>query len=157
MTTESDKRGPGVRFPPPLIFLCAIAAGYLIQRSSPLAIGDADVILFAGWATVIITLTIILLAALSFRRAKTSIEPWHPTSSIISAGLYRYSRNPIYLAFCVANIGTGLILNSWWIVASFIPAVILVYLLAIKREEAYLEAKFGEEYLAYKSRVRRWF
>ena len=102
-------------------------------------------------------LIVILVAAQSFRRANTSIEPWHPASSIITSGIYRFSRNPIYLAFCWATIGIGMILNSWWVVASFIPAAVLIHLFIIKREEVYLEAKFGEQYLRYKSRVGRWF
>jgi protein-S-isoprenylcysteine O-methyltransferase Ste14 len=74
----------------------------------------------------------------------------------VSSGIFSISRNPIYVALCFANIGIGLILNSWWVLVSFIPAAILVYLITIKSEESYLERKFGDEYLAYKSRVRRW-
>jgi protein-S-isoprenylcysteine O-methyltransferase Ste14 len=158
VTTDNDPddKGPGIRFPPPLIFLFAIGPGYYIHSRLPLTIGDASAIMFAGWVVVTMALIVILVTARSFRRANTSIEPWHPASSIITSGIYRFSRNPIYLAYCWATIGIGMILNSWWVVASFIPAAILILLFIIKREEVYLEAKFGEQYLRYKSNVRRW-
>jgi protein-S-isoprenylcysteine O-methyltransferase Ste14 len=103
-------------------------------------------------------LLIIGITAWSFRRVKTHIEPWKPTTTIITTGFFAISRNPIYLAFCVAGIGIGIgmILHSWWVVFSCIPAAMLVYYFVIKREEAYLERKFGEAYLQYKARVRRW-
>lgn len=151
-----DKKGAGVKFPPPLIFLGAILTGYATHYVLPLNIADASEIIIAGSALVVIALIIIIIAALSFRRVKTHLEPWHPTSTIVSSGVFSISRNPIYVALCFANIGIGLILNSWWVLLSFIPAAILVYLIAIKPEESYLERKFGDEYLAYKSRVRRW-
>ena len=92
----------------------------------------------------------------TFKRAGTAIEPWKPTSNIVTTGFYAWSRNPIYTGFCVFNIGLGISLNNLWVFLSFIPGAVLVYFIAIVREEAYLEEKFGEEYLAYKRQVRRW-
>ena len=100
---------------------------------------------------------LIALAALAhFIEAKTKVEPWHPTTTIIRKGLFRYSRNPIYLSFCVATVGAGLVLNSWWIVISVTVLKPLLERFVISREEAYLEKKFGEYYLDYKKQVRRW-
>ncbi|MCJ8304221.1 isoprenylcysteine carboxylmethyltransferase family protein, partial [Shewanella sp.] len=90
------------------------------------------------------------------KRVKTNIEPWKPTTKIISTGIYAYSRNPIYLAFCTIPLGLGLFFSHIWLMLSVIPACISVYYLAIRPEEAYLTEKFGDEYLAYRSRVRRW-
>ena len=112
--------------------------------------------MIAGLMLVLIALIVIILAILTFRRADTSVEPWRPTSTIITGGVFSVSRNPIYLAFCWAIIGIGLILNSWWVLLSFIPAATVITVFVIKREEAYLQAKFGEEYRRYQSRVRRW-
>ena len=99
---------------------------------------------------------IALIALAQFIQAKTKIEPWHPTTTIIQKGLYRYSRNPVYLSFCIATVGVGLVLNSWWVVASVMLLKSLLERLVISREEAYLERKFGEHYFEYKQRVRRW-
>lgn len=159
MTTnnDQDKKGAGVKFPPPLIFLGTILSGYAMHAVLPVTIGEASATLISGSVLLVTALIIIVIAALSFRRVKTHLEPWKPTSAIVSSGIFGISRNPIYCALAIANIGIGLILNSWWVLLGFIPATILVYLIAIKPEESYLEQKFGEEYLAYKSRVRRWF
>jgi len=154
--TGQDKKGAGVKFSPPLIFLGAILSGYAAHYVLPLNISDASEIIIAGSVLVVIALIIIIIVVISFRRVKTHLEPWKPTSTIVSSGIFGISRNPIYVAFCLANIGIGLILNSWWVLLSFIPAAISIYLLAIKLEESYLERKFGNEYLEYKSRVRRW-
>jgi protein-S-isoprenylcysteine O-methyltransferase Ste14 len=154
--TAQDKKGAGVKFPPALVFLGAILSGYAVHNALPLEIAEANEIVIVGLVLVVIALVIIVIVAISFRRVKTHLEPWKPTSGIVSSGFFSISRNPIYVAFCLANIGTGLILNSWWVLLSFFPAAILVYLIAIRSEERYLEQKFGDEYLAYKSRVRRW-
>lgn len=153
---EQDKTGAGVKFPPPLIFSGVILIAYFIDFIHPLRIAEASWIMLAGIVPVALALIIILIAFFSFRRVKTHIEPWKPTSTIISGGIFSFSRNPIYLAFCWANIGIGMILNSWWVLLGFVPTAILIYLIAIKPEEIYLERKFGNEYLQYKSTVRRW-
>ena len=70
--------------------------------------------------------------------------------------MYRFSRNPIYLAFCIAAFGAGLLMNSWWGIAAVPLLGWLLRQLVIRREEAYLEAKFGEPYLEYKRSARRW-
>jgi len=92
----------------------------------------------------------------TFKNVETNIEPWKPTTTIISTGIYSHSRNPIYVAFCLILIGAGIFLDSWWVLISVMPSAVLVYYLAIRKEEAYLEKKFGEEYLLYQNEVRRW-
>ena len=154
--TDQDQKGANVKIPPPLIFLGAILTGYAMHFILPLKIGDTAGLMIAGLATVLIALIFIILTILSFRRAKTAVEPWRPTSVIITSGVFGVSRNPIYLAFCWAVVGIGLILNSWWVLLSFIPAAVLITIFVINREEAYLESKFADEYLRYKTRVRRW-
>jgi protein-S-isoprenylcysteine O-methyltransferase Ste14 len=62
----------------------------------------------------------------------------------------------MYVALCFISIGIGIFFNSIWILLSFMPSAVIVYYIAIKKEEAYLEEKFGEEYVRYKNNVRRW-
>ncbi len=155
MTTE-DKRGPGLKFPPPLLLLVAVGCAWLANLLKPLPIVAGDALLVSGIAVIAIALLIALIALVHFFEAKTHVEPWHPTTSIIRKGVYRFSRNPIYLSFCIAAVGTGLVLNSWWVVASVTVLKPLLERLVISREEAYLEKKFGDHYLEYKRQVRRW-
>ena len=154
--TAEDKRGPGLKFPPPLLALAAIGCIWLVDVFKPLPIVAAGDLWLIGSIVIAIALLIALISLVHFLQAKTHVEPWHPTTSIIQTGVYRYSRNPIYLSFCIATVGAGLLLNSWWFVASVMLLKSLLQQLVIRREEDYLEQKFGEHYLDYKQRVRRW-
>ncbi len=157
MNGDEDRQGPGLKFPPPILVLAVIGFGYCADRIIPLPITASDLLWLTGFALIVISVALALFALFHFLEAKTLVEPWHPTTTIIEKGVFRYSRNPIYLAFCIATVGCGLALNSWWVVMSVLPLVLLLRELVIKREETYLESKFGKTYLNYKRRVRRWF
>jgi len=151
-----DKHGPGLKFPPPLLVLAVIGVAWLADRVRPLPISSGEAPLLLGVAVIVIAVLLALLALVHFIEARTKLEPWQPTSTVIQKGLFRYSRNPIYLSYCIATIGTGLVLNSWWIVVGVTMLKPLLERFVISREEAYLEKKFGDSYLQYKDRVRRW-
>lgn len=151
-----DTKGPAVEFPPPMVFILLMAAGYLMSLIVPVAISDDPVVKALGVASAVFGLAVILSAVVAFRRARTSLKPWKPAAKIVQTGLYAWSRHPIYIAFCFITVGIGLFFNIFWIAISFIPSLIIVYFSAIRKEEAYLESKFGEEYRAYKAKVRRW-
>ena len=156
MKEENDKKGAAVKFPPPFIFLGFILAASAIQYCWPFSFLSSIGFKLIGVVVILIGLAIVVAAGLIFKKVDTNIEPWKPTSKIVSSGVFAYSRNPIYVAFCLAPIGIGFIVGSFWILMSFVPAAITVYFVAIKKEEAYLEKKFGDEYRAYKNNVRRW-
>lgn len=145
-----------VKFPPPLVFVLLIAAGVGLNTVIPLSMGVPESFRALGVAITVFGVAVVILVNGAFKRSSTAIEPWKPTSALITTGFYRWSRNPIYIGFCLFNMGIGIAFNNLWIFLSFIPGAILVYYIAIAREEAYLERAFGEEYLAYKRKVRRW-
>ena len=153
---SEDKRGPGVRFPPPLLALGVIGGAWLLDLVMPLPISAGTYQSGAGIALVGLSAALAMVSVAQFLIAKTHVEPWRPTTSIIRVGVYRFSRNPIYLAFVIATPGVGLLLDSWWIVGAAAPLLYLLQRLVIRLEEAYLERKFGEHYLAYKRTTRRW-
>lgn len=153
---ELDSKGAAVKFPPPLITAAIILSGYGLNLLKPLPITASIYLLAIGCAVIIFALGIIAIAAISFFKARTHIEPWKPTSAIISSGIFRISRNPIYVGLCLSTVGAGLILNSWWVVLAVIPLIWLLYFLVIRLEEDYLRRKFGQEYEDYQQRVRRW-
>ena len=153
---KQDNKVAAVKFPPPAIFASCIFLGAGFQYLRPVGLGIPESIEIFGYLLVLFGITIAILVATSFRRAGTAIEPWKPPTSIVTTGFYGWSRNPIYAGFCLINIGIGIASNSIWIFVSFIPAAFLLYHVAIAKEEAYLAEKFGEEYLTYKNKVRRW-
>lgn len=155
--TVADRYGPGVRLPPPLVFLAFLLAGAGLHYLAPVGIADSALLRFIGASLCLLAVLTLFLLGLTFRRRKTPMEPWKPTASIISHGFYAYSRNPIYVAFCFIVIGIGLSRNSLWMVLSFLPSAFVVFHTAIRREEQYLEQKFGAGYRRYRERVRRWF
>lgn len=154
--TEIDSKGASVKVPPPLIFILSMLAALGCEKLFPLALPTHPIGQVAGVALLVTTTLVLLHILLIFKRRQTAIEPWKPTSNIITSGYYGYSRNPIYVAFCGYPLGLGLLLASPWLVLSILPACIGVYWLAIRREEAYLLAKFPKEYGAYLKSVRRW-
>lgn len=153
---SEDSKGAAVKIPPPLVLLSCLLIGILLHVMWPIGLLDSSLASTVGWVLVIVSLGTIISLGLRFRREEVDIEPWKPTSKIMSSGLYAYSRNPIYLSFALLLIGIGLAQNSFWIFVSFVPATLIIYRTAIAREEKYLEQKFGDEYRQYKARVRRW-
>jgi protein-S-isoprenylcysteine O-methyltransferase Ste14 len=91
-----------------------------------------------------------------FRAAGTPVPGNKPTTAIVQSGPYRFSRNPIYLAFSLLHLGIAIWINSLWLIATLVAALGVMARVVIPREEQYLERRFGEEYLTYKKSVRRW-
>ena len=154
MTSERDVAG--VPVPPPLIYIAGLAAGGLVEliRSTtgppwPVSITIAVV---GGLAWLALDGS----AMARFRRAGTPVIPFQPSTALVVDGPYRISRNPIYLGMAALYVGLAFILGLMWALL-FLPLVLLaVDRLVIACEEPYLERKFGQDYVAYKSRVRRW-
>ncbi len=150
----------GVIAPPPLIFLAFLLAGIALDWIVPFA--DARDLMADGWRYVLAALlflsglAVVIVSFGQFRRAKTDIHPYRPTTAIVTGGLFRYSRNPIYLALGAAQVGLALAAASPWAVLLVVPALVVVHYGVIAREERYLAAKFGAEYDRYRARVRRW-
>jgi protein-S-isoprenylcysteine O-methyltransferase Ste14 len=96
------------------------------------------------------------LAEAAMKRAGTNIRPDQPALAIVSNGPFRFSRNPLYLALTGLYLGIALLADALWPLLLLVPTLAVLQWGVIAREERYLEAKFGESYRAYKSRVRRW-
>ena len=142
---------------PPLVYTLAIIIGATLQRFTPVPIVPQTVATPLGASLVILAATLLLLSVAKFRAAGTPVPAREPTTAIVSTGPYRFSRNPIYLAFSLFQFGLAVWLNSAWLLMSLIVAVALMNFYVIPREERYLARRFGEEYLSYMRSVRRWF
>ena len=156
--TAGDRDGASVGIPPPVVYLVAVLAGALVDRylfSVPLDL-RGDVRFGTAAAASAIGIGIMAAAIGLFRRTGQDPKPWESTPEIISTGVYRFTRNPMYVGMALLQAGIGLALASPWIIA-LVPLVLaVVYATAVRHEEAYLEEKFGTTYLSYKRSVRRW-
>ncbi len=147
-----------MRVPPPLLFAVVVAVGFGLERLvTPLPLGGGE-----PWARVAANILAvvgagILVAALAvILRSGQNPEPWKPTPSIVSSGIYRYSRNPMYLGIGLLQAAAGLRYGKGWLLVLVPASFAAVYWFAVRHEEAYLERKFGAEYLDYTKSVRRW-
>ncbi len=109
-----------------------------------------------GAIVTVLAIALFVSAVRTLRAAGTAIPGNRPTTTIVRTGPYRFSRNPIYLAFSLVQLGLSLWVNSLALLITLIPAVALMWLVVIPREERYLEARFPSEYSPYKASVRRW-
>jgi protein-S-isoprenylcysteine O-methyltransferase Ste14 len=143
-------------FRPPLIYGASIAAGLAFHWMWPRPLLSGVALGPMGGALVIASLLLFGASVQRFRAAGTPVPARKPTTAIVRTGPYRFSRNPIYLAFSLLQLGIAVWVNSWWLVATLAAAIAIVHYVVIPREEQYLEARFGAEYRDYKTSVRRW-
>ena len=153
-TTESDTAG--VVAPPPLIFLGGLAVGFGLEA----LLSSASLPGAVRWALggLLLVGGLLLLASFNtaFSRRGTAVEPWKPTTAIVSTGPYRLTRNPAYVAMALLYAGIAVLSDALWALAPLPVVLLIVDRAVIAREERYLERRFGPEYLDYKGRVRRW-
>jgi protein-S-isoprenylcysteine O-methyltransferase Ste14 len=141
---------------PPLVYLGSILLGLLLHFAWPLPLVRHPVGVLIGAGVVLAAVGLFIAAVRTFRAAGTSVPGNRPTTAIVRTGPYRFSRNPIYLAFSALQVGIALCVGSPWLLITLVPALALMSFWVIPREERYLEARFSSEYLPYKSSVRRW-
>jgi protein-S-isoprenylcysteine O-methyltransferase Ste14 len=170
VTTGARQDTPGVVAPPPLIYFAFLLAGWglmLLGQRPEAAAGGFDGLAIGfgletaarrGVAIVLIVGGLLLdgAAAGYFRRLGTAVEPWKPSTTLATGGLYRFSRNPIYLGFAITYAGLAVAMDSVVALVLLIPCLWVVDRFVVQREERYLAARFGADYAAYRSRVRRW-
>ena len=156
MATESLPDRADVIVFPPLLFLGTLLISVLLRFLFPTPLLPLSTALTVGLFIALAGVALLLLGFREMIRHKTTINPSGVTTTIVSGGLYRYTRNPMYIALTLIYIGVSLAANAWWGFLLLIPLLMLVQKGIIEREEAYLTGKFGDEYLRYKSRVRRW-
>jgi len=144
------------RMPPPLPCLIAVLAGIAIDAWLPWSIGPRPLTILAGTAAFLAMVWLAAATGRAFREHATPVDPGRETMAIVETGPFRFSRNPAYLAACLLQAAIGCFLDNAWVLVFIIPAVVAIQELVVRREEAYLEAKFGDAYLRYKARVRRW-
>src|SRR6185503_19623811 len=150
MAHEPDRSNAIIR--PPIALLIAFGVGSGLDWLYPLRFVPASVPrLLTGGAIFAAGLALAIWAILTIRQAGTEIETTKPTTAIVSGGPFRFTRNPIYSGMLLGLVGLAVGFDTLWILGTLIPFYLVIRYGVIAREEAYLERKFGQAYLGYKS------
>jgi|SRR5215204_4561644 len=156
---ESASRAPdsaGVRVPPPLVYLGGLAVGFALEALLPGSSLPAVVQWVVGGALLVAGLALLASFNTTFQRTGTAVEPWKPTTAIVTTGPYRLTRNPAYVGMALVYVAIAVLSQALWVLVPLPVVLLIIDRGVIAREERYLEHKFGQEYLDYKGRVRRW-
>ena len=156
-SANSDRAA--VRFPPPLVALLIILLGYGLERALPLLVVPVPSVARYAVGGLIVATAVAVLGVwpfVLFKRSGQDLKPWTPTPELLVAGPYKFTRNPMYLMMVLVCVGVAVILASAWTLLLSPLCGWIVFLTAVRQEEAYLERKFGDGYRRYKQMVRRW-
>lgn len=154
LAPQEDK--PGVPMAPPLFFAIPLLVALGVELLRPTSLLEGWPRWMMGAAFVAAGLALAVAGYRTQTRAGTDPIPFHPSTAIVSGGPYRFTRNPMYVGFTLATIGIAFLAGSLWMLIVAPLGIVLIDRLVVVREERYLERKFGDDYLSYKRRVRRW-
>ena len=142
---------------PPIAWALAVLAGVALNWLIPLPF--VPVMLPAGWLGAMVFVLAVALfawAIVTMTRVGSNVPTNRPTTTIVEAGPYRFTRNPIYLGMFLGLIGLAIAFDNLWLLMVLVPFALVIRYGVVAREEAYLERKFSDIYRGYRSRVRRW-
>jgi protein-S-isoprenylcysteine O-methyltransferase Ste14 len=154
LSPEEDR--PGVPIAPPLLFVIPILASLVIEWLVPTSFVHGAFRWIIGGLFFFAGIALNVGGFITQKRAGTDPIPFNPSTRIVSHGLYRFTRNPMYIGFALWTLALAVLVDSAWTLLAVPIGLVLIDRIVITREERYLERKFGEEYLNYKRRVRRW-
>lgn len=156
MKLADNRDRPDVIALPPLILLTCVVIGWVSHVLYPLQVMNSKASHSLGVVLALVAAILGGWARLIMASAGTSVRPDKPSTTIVRAGPYRLTRNPMYVSFCLLQLALGLALNDWIPLLLALPLALVLHFGVILREERYLELKFGGQYLALKRSVRRW-
>ena len=142
--------------PAPVLYAVAFLVGLAAEFALPTAPLPRVVEFWLGAVIILVSIPIVISAVRALVRARTTLDARKPTTSIVTDGAFRYSRNPTYVSLTLLYVGLAFVVGSLWVLLMVVPAVAITHWGVVLREERYLESKFGEEYRRYAQRVRRW-
>ncbi|MCU0984153.1 MAG: isoprenylcysteine carboxylmethyltransferase family protein [Acetobacteraceae bacterium] len=152
MTADRPNRLPW----PPILFGGAALAAWLAGRALPLPWPEAQALAMLGWAMIAAGVALDLWAMAVMTRRRANILPHRAATALVTEGPFAWSRNPIYLGNSLLLGGCGFAFGNAWFLIAAAGAAVAVSILAIRREEAHLAARFGEDWTGYAARTARW-
>lgn len=145
-----------VHFPPPLIHFIFILITVAVNQFIPVALPRAVLLIGTGMGLIFLSILIAGSAFSQFAQSNNPVPPNQPVKDLMVQGPFRFTRNPLYLALALLQAGVSLVSGNGWILMTLPFVLLIVRHYVIGREEAYLARRFGQTYLDYQSRVRRW-
>jgi len=155
-TTHPPSDVANVLILPPLLYGLALATGFLLQWIAPRPIMPSNARYWLGGVLLAFGVFLAMWGRRVMERAGTNINPTLPSTALVATGPFSFSRNPLYVALTLMYVGLALLANALWVLVWIVPVLVLMHYGVVRREERYLEAKFGDAYRAYRSRVRRY-
>lgn len=141
---------------PPVQFAVAIIAAFILRQIAPLAISGGLLSGAVGAALVASSLLLAIWAVVTLRASGTAVLPNRPARHLVTRGPFRFTRNPIYLAYILTLVGCGfLTADAWFFIAAIAAAAVMTFV-SVRREEMLLLARFGSEFERYCRRTPRW-
>ena len=141
---------------PPALFGGTLVLGLILHWLRPVPLLPPVAARLLGVVLLVLSAWLARCAEAAMKRAGTNVRPDQPTLAIVMDGPFRFTRNPLYLATTGLYLSVALMVNALWPLVLLPPVLVVLHWGVIRREERYLEAKFGAPYLAYRARVRRW-
>ena len=155
MKVTTDSSNAVIR--PPIAWAVACVAGIGVDWLYPTPfLPTSFPAAWLGGTILALGFVLAMWAIVTIRKAGTQVETYKPTTTIVAGGPYSVTRNPIYIGMFLGQIGLAVGFNSLWLFATLVPFYLVIRYGVVAREEAYLERKFNNVYVDYKSRVRRW-
>ncbi|MDG1707833.1 MAG: isoprenylcysteine carboxylmethyltransferase family protein [Emcibacteraceae bacterium] len=154
MSEQEDNAG--IVTHPPVFYIVAAIIGVRIDYLFPLSFGSNAMLGNAGIIIFVLGLIIALLSFKIFASNKQSPSVHASASKVYQSGVYAYSRNPIYFGIMLWLVAAALYFDNAWLLIVTVPLILFMNKAVIEKEEAYLANKFGDDYLDYKKKVRRW-
>jgi len=149
-------RAVGAFIPIPVILVVGLILGVVANLFLPFPLLPGGWFRPVGVVPLAVGAWLFFSARAAFRQHNTPLMPWKPSSGVVKDGPYRFTRNPIYLAFGMWCLGVSFVFNSGYVLIVLVAVVVLFDRVQIPREERYLQEMFGEEYARYSAKVRRW-
>ena len=154
--SKVNSDAPNVKIIPPLVYLAGIVVGLFVSMWMPITVIPNLTAWIIGGFFIFCGGVLVGSAILKFKGVGTTVRPDRAASSLVIAGPYRITRNPMYLGLALVYLGIAIADQSIWALVLFPIIVIIIQHWAIEPEEAFLERRFGTDYSSYKASVRRW-
>jgi protein-S-isoprenylcysteine O-methyltransferase Ste14 len=156
MTNARDNAGVITR--PPILYLGALVIflGLRWLWPAPIVGGHGTAMIVVGAVFGALAIALAIWGRNTLVAGGTNVDPMQPSTAIVSGGPYRFTRNPLYVSMTLLYLGFTLAFDTWWGLVVLVPLLAVMHLGVVRREERYLEAKFGDTYLRYKASVPRY-